>query len=147
MLLITGISKKEAGKHDCPYYTLEFRQINMLPNGQEVFTALKGKRNVFGEYKNAENEVFKAESTFELVNEGLLKVGARFAGDIAKFNTTEYMVEGNKVTSYTCVVFEGENAIKVANRHLKPLKACVVDENGLLTAEENRTNSVMTETN
>ncbi len=69
---------------------------------------------------------------------GNLNVGDIVDGHIQTFNTTPYTVgERSNLTTYTCVVFEGENGVSVANRNLRSNNAAVVDEHGQITSKVN----------
>jgi hypothetical protein len=62
-----------------------------------------------------------------------LNIGDIVAGTIERFDTTPYMIGDNTVNHITTFVFDGEDAITVANRSLGQHGACVLID-GKVTA-------------
>ena len=135
-LKVTGISDLKENAKGLKYVTVGFRPLVMLPNGMEVFSNQREKtRTLFGA-----NGDIKADPLFEEILAGKVKVGALVEGSIQSFQTTPYQPEGFKtpVTTYSCVVFKGENGTTYASRQLKQNYATVVDPTtGDLVAPQN----------
>lgn len=124
-LKVSKIGDLKTGKDGLNYVQVWFKPMTMLSGGQEVFSNQKEKsRILFGE--NGES---KGDPLFEEVQTKRLIRGSIVEGQLFQFNTTEYQPEGYEkpVTSYSCVVFKGENAITYANRQLRDSYACVID--------------------
>lgn len=135
-LKVVSVSDIKENANKLKYVTVQFRPLTMLPNGMEVFSNQREKtRTLFGT-----NGEIKADPLFEEVVSGKLKIGTPVEGAIFTFQTTPYKPEGfdKHVSTYTCVVFKGENPVTYANRQLKQNYACVIDPtSGELTAPEN----------
>lgn len=103
-------------------------------NSWDVTTpiATKATRRLFGGMINTAGDKMKDAALF-----GKLNVGDVVAGTIERFDTTEYMIGENTVNHITIFVFEGEDAISVANRQLGQNGACVmIDGKATATSEQ-----------
>ena len=80
---------------------------------------------VIGEYS------FSADTHYNTI-----EVGKKVKGGICHFNTTPYSIGERVVSKYSCVVFANEEPVRVANNNLRTQKACVIDEYGQLTNED-----------
>lgn len=95
-------------------------------------TALSVTMNLWSAQKRSDGSMTKPHFMYDEVVEG-----DEWSGDIVKFNTTPYSIETNgtvrEARSITVVVFQGEDAIAVANNQLSQRNACVVtiDEDGV----------------
>jgi hypothetical protein len=78
-------------------------------------------RRLFGGMINTEGAKMKDNILFNKLNTGDV-----VAGDIVRFDTTAYMIGDNSVSHITTFVFEGEDAVSVANRQLGQHGACVI---------------------
>lgn len=101
-------------------------------------------RLVWDDFKDESGKVFKGDQLFKDLNSGEQQAGGYVEGETYTFNTTPYQIGDNQATTFSCVVFSNENPLKVANNHLKQNKACVIDNDGVLTAEENTKNNNVT---
>ena len=144
MLKISKIEDAQDTKNEGKYRKITFRQVGETKSGQEIYSNMEQSRNVFGESK-INDIISKAETCFSLVQEGVLKIGANFQGNIIKFKTTPYRIQDNEVTSATFVVFDGEDPEKYANSQLKRNKAVVVREDGSLSTEIPQDNQLVAE--
>jgi hypothetical protein len=64
-------------------------------------------------------------------------VGDKIPGDVHRFDTTPYQIGDNTVDHITVFVFDGENAISVANRALGQHGSCVlIDGKPTSTSEQ-----------
>ena len=135
LLKVTGIGEVKDNGKGLRYITLTFRPLMLLPSGTEVLSNQKEKsRTLFGA-----NGDFKADPLFDDAVAGKVKRDTLVEGTINVYETTPYQPEGfqKQVTSFTCVVFKGENGVTFANRQLKANYACVVSsDSGMLTAPE-----------
>lgn len=116
------------------YQTIRVQQYRLIPVGNSVLqavTAVAGTRVLWSERtkKDGSGKV-KGDLFYNSLN-----VGDPISGEIVRFNTTPYEIDGKTVTSFSTVVFEGENALNVANSQLSSHNACVVDENGVQTRD------------
>ena len=64
-----------------------------------------------------------------------MTIGSYVDGEIKTVPTTEYKLDGRSITTYSGVVFEGENYLTLFNKNLERNGAVVVGEDGELTAE------------
>lgn len=129
----TTVKKAKNGRE---YKILTFAKQIIVPLGLTstmINSSIVGKRIVWSEFTDDKGNFFKGDVAFNA------NVGDLFVGTIQKVNTTEYMVGENKVTSYTAVLFDTEmfDATSYINSQLKQVKACIVDENGVPTCEDN----------
>lgn len=130
-LFVTDIQVKN-DKNGNQYKVVSFSEVsNVTVFGKEttVFTGLQGKRVMRPATTLPDGNVIAADKFYDTV-----KKGEPVMGSIMKFNTTDYEINGRTVNQYSCVVFNGENAVSVANRNLKSNNACVVDEYGQPTS-------------
>lgn len=121
------------------YYVAKFETRNSQPDGTPVLSAIGiGTRTVFDAFKDEKDNEFKADRLYTQISLGQAKVGMLIEGQVVKVKTTPYKIDGsdNDVCFYTCVVFAHEDVVTYVNRQLKGVYACMIDENGVLTAHE-----------
>lgn len=132
---ITEVGEVKHNEKGLQYVQIWVSPSIMLANGAEVLSNQRPKSRVlFGSSENGPGDpLFEKALTKKLTTNQLIE------GSIETFTTTSYQPEGydNPVNTYSCVVFKGENALKIANRALAKSFASVVDENGTITAPEN----------
>lgn len=116
------------------YQTIKVQQYRLIPVGNSVLqavTAVAGTRVLWSERQKKDGKgVVKGDLFFNSLN-----AGDPISGEVVKFNTTPYEIDGKTVTSFSTVVFEGENALNVANSQLSSHNACVIDEFGVATRD------------
>lgn len=89
--------------------------------------ALRGERRLFGGMLNSEGDKMKDGLLY-----GTLNQGDTIKGSIETFNCTPFSIPradgslSEPITSVSYFIFEGEDAIKVANRQLLSNNSCVV---------------------
>lgn len=134
LLKVTSVSEvKDSSTKNGQYQTIIVQQNNYITIGTrtlEAPTANIGTRNLFKGRKTLEGKPMKDDALF-----GQLTTGGHVSGWIKQFNTTPYDIDGKTVTTAKYVIFEGEDAISVANGQLSSKGACVVDENGVPTRD------------
>ena len=148
-LKVASVSEPKEDKRGRKFITLRFTTTGVLGTGQTIFSNQSPKtRNVWEDFKDEAENLFKGDNLYYEVLAGNVKVGSLVAGNIVQFNTTPYTLGDKQVTSYTTIIFENEDALLVANNDLKNNLACVVDPtSGTLTAQENLKENIVTTNN
>lgn len=137
---ITGVQKAITGRE---FKQMEFAEVQYIDGIGHILTNKQNrKRNVWNEFTDNREGMNGAQFAADpLFASG--KVNDLVAGEILTVKTTPFTItfpdgskgrEGNKLTG---VIFEGEVGIDVFNRQLKRNNACVVTEDGELTAPSN----------
>lgn len=111
---------------------IEVQEYKVIPGVGLVATINTATRVLFSGITNTAGEVIKSKDQILFNNS---HVGDIIAGKIAKVATTPYNINGNIVTSFSTVIFEGENEVKIINNQLKNKGAVMVTADGTLTAE------------
>lgn len=135
MLRLSKIGNKVATKNGGYYRSVFFRQYDEVAGGL-VPTNLEKMRNVF-----SKNDDSRGDVIYDLIEEGNLRVGDNFGGNIEKFETTPYQMGDNEVTVITLVTFKNEDKYALADKQLKTSYASVVIE-GVVRSPEQRTKPV-----
>jgi hypothetical protein len=125
MLKISVIGNPTPTKNGGHYRSVWFRQYDMLETGALIPSNLEKMRNVFSKSDDS-----KGDPLYDMIQDGSVKQGGFFSGDIMKFNTTPYELNGREVQVTTLVIFSNEDAYTVADRSLKDNYASVVTEEG-----------------
>lgn len=144
LLKITAISERKKDKNGREYVVVSLKPVRQFM-GKEVISSGKDRTRVLWDKTELEGgKTIPATPLFLSYLKGELKVGDIITGQIVTFDTTPYNLGGKDITSFTTVVFEGENPITVANNQLKQQKASTVVD-GAVTAPENLENNKLVE--
>lgn len=134
VLKVVNVSEiKNAENGNGKYQTITVQQFKLIEIGgvtKEMATANVATRNLWSERTKKDGETMKADVFF-----GKVSKGDTILGEIFKFDTSTYTIGGRSVNSTKTIVFEGENAISVANSALASKNACVVLNGGELTRD------------
>lgn len=112
-------------------------RVQLMLNGINEWTesapvAQVVTRRLFGGMINTEGAKIKDAEYYNKFG-----IGDRIPGDVHRFDTTPYQIGDNTVDHITVFVFDGENAISVANRALGQHGACVlIDGKATATSEQ-----------
>ena len=115
------------------YQTITVQQFKLIETSagiKEMATANVATRNLWSERVTKDGKTIKADIFF-----GTLSKGDTVLGEIVRFNTSTYELNGKTVNSIKVMVFEGENSISVANSALASKNSCVVTDTGELTRD------------
>lgn len=133
MLKVTNIQRKQ-DKNGVDYAVVTFNQVKEFA-GKAVLSNKSTSRNVRDQSSLPSGAVVKADPLFTAIKAGELTIGSYVDGEIKTVPTTEYKLDGRSITTYSGVVFEGENYLTLFNKNLERNGAVVVGEDGELTAE------------
>lgn len=133
MLKVTNIQRK-SDKNGVDYAVVTFNQVKEFA-GKAVLSNKSTSRNVRDQSSLPSGAVVKADPLFTAIKAGELTIGSYVDGEIKTVPTTEYKLDGRSITTYSGVVFEGENYLTLFNKNLERNGAVVVGEDGELTAE------------
>ena len=126
-LKVTEVGEVKENATGLRYATIKFKPSMMLNNGMEIFSNEKEKsRTLFGAH-----DEFKSDPLFDEAAKGTLRAGALVEGTINTYDVFPYQPKGfeKPVTTFTCVVFKGEDGAKYADRQMKNNDSSVYNPN------------------
>jgi len=122
-LKIVSISETQQDKNGRKYIKCTFQPLTVLASGMKITSNQHPLTRVLWE-KNADGKF--GDQLFYDITSGQVSVGDGVEGATMTYNTTEYQVGDNKVTTYSFAYFACENPETYANRQLKANKASIV---------------------
>ena len=133
ILEVASINEGTSQTHGFKFKTVTFTETKVLGNKQ-IKTNKSAVRNLFPEREIEVNGVLTKFKADVLYND--IKKGDLVSGSIHRFNTTSYDIGTRTVNSWTGIVFEGEDAVKIANQNLKSNNAVVITSDGTEVSSE-----------
>lgn len=146
LLKVTAISDTKEDKNNRKYVVVSLKPVRQFM-GREVISSGKDRTRILWDKTELEGgKTIPATPLFLSYQKGELKVGDIVTGQIVTFDTTPYNLGGKDITTFTTVVFEGENPVTVANNQLKQQKASTVVDSAVTAPENLENNKLVNQT-